>query len=167
MQNYPACKEVNALFSRKCLLATFCATQICLYTLNNRTIPHFPYYMVKMPCSLHSRLDKGVLRQIFFLVLHKRKCREIIIIMIIIIIKVGVCDTVISDITPSEDSDQSVCLHSLISVFDRRFLAYQGSKVSSYHFENTPIQIYWKNFTTKNNIFQIKSLIFFIFLIKI
>ena len=110
---------------------------------------HVPY--------IYSRLDKGVLRQIFFLFLHKRKCREIIIIMIIMIIKVRVCDTVISDITPSEDSDQSVCLRSLINVFDRRSLAYQGSKVSSYHFENTPVQIYWKISPPKSEHFSDKK----------
>ena len=34
------------------------------------------------------------------------------------------------------------------------------------HYENTPIQIYWKFYQQKMTIFQIKILIFFIFLLK-
>ena len=34
------------------------------------------------------------------------------------------------------------------------------------HYENTPIQIYWKFHHQKNKSFQIKILIFFIFLLK-
>ena len=34
------------------------------------------------------------------------------------------------------------------------------------HYENTPIQIYWKFHHQKNENFQIKILIFFIFLLK-
>ena len=34
------------------------------------------------------------------------------------------------------------------------------------HYENTPIQIYWKFYSPKNENFQIKSLIFFLFLLK-
>ena len=29
---------------------------MCLIVLNNQNIPHFPYYMVKMPCFLHFSL---------------------------------------------------------------------------------------------------------------
>ena len=36
----------------------------------------------------------------------------------------------------------------------------------SVHYENTPIQIYWKFYHQKNENFQIKILIFFIFLLK-
>ena len=35
-----------------------------------------------------------------------------------------------------------------------------------YHYENTPIQIYWKFYHQKNENFQIKNLIFFLFLLK-
>ena len=39
--------------------------------------------------------------------------------------------------------------------------------IIDYHYENTPIQIYWKfNHKKKNESFQIKILIFFIFLLK-
>ena len=34
------------------------------------------------------------------------------------------------------------------------------------HYENMPIQIYWKSYHQKNEYFQIKILIFFIFLLK-
>ena len=34
------------------------------------------------------------------------------------------------------------------------------------HYENTPIQIYWKFYNQKNESLQIKILIFFIFLLK-
>ena len=34
------------------------------------------------------------------------------------------------------------------------------------HYENKPIQIYWKFYHQKNENFQIKILIFFIFLLK-
>ena len=35
-----------------------------------------------------------------------------------------------------------------------------------YHYENTPIQIYWKFYHQKNENFQIQNLIFFLFLLK-
>ena len=38
--------------------------------------------------------------------------------------------------------------------------------VTTYHYENTPIQIYWKFYNQNRENFQIKILIFFIFLLK-
>ena len=38
--------------------------------------------------------------------------------------------------------------------------------VNAQHYEDTPIQIYWKFYYRKNENFQIKILIFFIFLLK-
>ena len=51
--------------------------------------------------------------------------------------------------------------HSFVSVF-----AISTYPENSYHYENTPIQIYWKFYHQKMAIFQIKNLIFFIFLLK-
>ena len=67
----------------------------------------------------------------------------------------------------SEDSDQTTRMR--IWVFVRRSPEGTFSHVAVVrvlHYENTPIQIYWKFCHQKNENFQIKILIFFIFLLK-
>ena len=44
--------------------------------------------------------------------------------------------------------------------------AWSSSCNKNTHYENTPIQIYWKFHHQKTESFQIKILIFFIFLLK-
>ena len=64
----------------------------------------------------------------------------------------------------SEKKEQVEFVENLTSIYP--FYRCLHNEQPFYHYENTPIQIFWKFYNQKKENFQIKILIFFIFLLK-
>ena len=61
---------------------------------------------------------------------------------------------------------QEVCFSEPFIWIMQKYVNAENSLIGLAHYENTPIQIYWRNSPPKTESFQIKILIFFIFLLK-
>ena len=59
-----------------------------------------------------------------------------------------------------------IYMHLYESQYQKTYLRTCSPSIRAVHYENKPIQIYWKIYHQKNENFQIKILIFFIFLLK-